>query len=122
VVDRRNPSGLKLHHHVLGHGDALDAPRSRVSVPRPIEALAGQRICSVATNGHYSIAAGRTVIAGVAPATEAGHSQIPQWACWSWGVTDTGAGWSGLGHGEHHADTSLPRHVVGIGVTRSVTD
>ena len=120
-VNRRNPNGLKLHHHVLGHGDALDAPRSRVSVPRPIEALAGQRICSVATNGHYAIAAGRTVIASVAPATDAGHAQRPQWACWSWGVPDQ-ADWHGLGHGEHHADTSLPRRVVGIGVTPSVTD
>ena len=123
-VDSRNPSDRELEHrrHVLGHGDALDAPCSRLSMPRPIEAIASQRICSVATNGHHSIAAGRTVIAGVAPASDAGHAQRPQWACWSWGVPDQTAVWHVLGHGEYHADTSLPRRVVGIGVTPSDTD
>ena len=53
VVDCRN-SDLKHCRHVLVHGGALDAHRSRFSEPRPIEALAGQRVCSLATNILYT--------------------------------------------------------------------
>ena len=63
VVDCRN-SDLKHCRHVLVHGGALDAPRSRFSEPRPIEALAGQRVCSLATNNstleNYKLASPRT--------------------------------------------------------------
>ena len=122
MVDHRNTrtSDLERVRHVLGHDDALDAPHSQFSLPRPIEALAGQRICSVVnTRDCQSIAAGWTVTAGVAPATD-GQAQRSQWACWSWG---RGNMWEVLGHGEKHADTSQPRRVVVIGVTPSeVTD
>ena len=107
-----NTAHLERFRHVLGHRDALDAPYSQISVPRPIEALAGQRICSVLTNSDHSIAAGWA----------AGHAQRPQWACWSWGCNDHPNAWQALGHGEKHADTSLPRRVVGIGGTPLVTD
>ena len=125
VVDSRNTSALERHRHVLGHGDTLDAPNyigARVSVPRPIEALAGQRICSVTNGCNYSIAAGWTVTAGVAPASHAGQAQRPQWACWSWGCDHSRDGWQAFGHGKKHADTSLPRRVVGIGATPSVAE
>ena len=126
VMDSRKPSDLERHRHVLGHGDTLDAPNyigARVSVPRPIEALAGQRICSVTTSYNCSIAAGWTVTAGVAPASHAGQAQRPQWACWSWGIiTQPGTSWHVFGHGRQHAQTSLPRRVVGIGAIPSVTD
>ena len=110
VVAVNDTGVVERRFHVLGHGDALDAPPSHFYVPRPIEALAGQSICSVATNSN--IAAGLTVIAGVAPATDAGHAQWPQWACWSWSVNFRPNSWH----------ESLPRRVVGIGVTPSVTD
>ena len=123
VVDTSQISDLKRQRHVLGHGDALDAPHSRVFVPQPIEALAGQRICSVTTSYNCSIAAGWTVTAGVAPASHAGQAQRPQWACWSWGIiTQPGTSWHVFGHGRQHAQTSLPRRVVGIGAIPSVTD
>ena len=110
--------------HSLGHGDAPDVPCSRVLIPRPIEALAGQRIRSVTTqtysersrsssDGFHSSAS--VFVAGWMD----GEAQRPQWACWSWGHV---LGWEALGHGEKHADTSLPRRVVGIGVTPPVTE
>ena len=96
--------------HVLGHGEVLNAPGQ--NIPRPIVALAGQRICSVVTTHNSSFAAGWTD----------GHAQRPQWACWSWGYNANADGWQALGHGNKHADTSLPRRVVGIGATPSVAE
>ena len=109
--------------HVLGHGEVFNALGPRPSMPRPIVALAGQRICSVTSSYDHSIAAGWTVTAGVAPASHAGQAQRPQWACWSWGIiTQPGTSWHVFGHGRRYAQTSLPRRVVGIGATPSVTD
>ena len=123
IVDTSQINDLERHRHVIGHGDALDAPHSRFCEPRRIEALAGQRICSVTTSYNCSIAAGWTVTAGVAPASHAGQAQRPQWACWSWGIiTQPGTRWHVFGHGVQHAQTSLPRRVVGIGAIPSVTD
>ena len=99
----------ELLRRVLGHGDAVDAPFTQLDVPRPIESLAGQHVCSVLTVGYTSFAAGWTD----------GHAQRPQWACWSWGYNGS---WQALGHGEKHVDTSLPRRVMGIGATLSVTE
>ena len=103
---------LERLRQVLGHGDAVDAPCTRFSMPRPIEALAGQHICSVVTTPTSGFAAGWTD----------GHAQRPQWACWSWGYNTCKDDWQALGHGEQHADTSLPRRVVGIGNTPTVTE
>ena len=102
----------ELLRRVLGHGDAVDAPFTQLDVPRPIESLAGQHVCSVLTVGYTSFAAGWTD----------GHAQRPQWACWSWGCDASKDRWRALGHGEKHADTSLPRRVVEIGVTPPATD
>ena len=100
------------HRHVLGHGDAVDVPATRLAVPRVIEALAGQHICSVVTTYDMNFAVGWTD----------GHAQRPQWACWSWGCDASKDRWRALGHGEKHADTSLPRRVVEIGATPPATD
>ena len=112
MVDTSQISDLERHRHVIGHGDALDAPHSRFCEPRRIEALAGQRICSVTTSCNYSIAAGWTD----------GHAQRPQSACWSWGYNANTDDWQALGHGKKHSDTTLPRRVVGIGAAPSVTE
>ena len=103
---------VERHRHVLGHGDAVDVPATRLAVPRVIEALAGQHICSVVTTYDMNFAVGWTD----------GHAQRPQWACWSWGCDASKDRWRALGHGEKHADTSLPRRVVEIGVTPPATD
>ena len=104
--------------HGLGHGAALDAPCSRVFIPRPIEALAGQRIRSVLTT-HTNLTDGLPNASAFAAGWMDGQAQRPQWACWSWGG---GRDCEALGHGEKHADTSLPRRVLGVGVTPPVTE
>ena len=127
MVDHRNTrtSDLERVRHVLGHDDALDAPHSQFSLPRPIEALAGQRIRSVPTQTYLERSSDHSdgfhsSASAFAAGWMDGEAQRPQWACWSWG---RGNMWEVLGHGEKHADTSQPRRVVVIGVTPSeVTD
>ena len=111
VAEAYDSENVDRPRHLLGHGDAVDAPCTRLYMPRPIEALAGQHVCSVLTTNNACFAAGWTD----------GHAQRPQWACWSWGYNSFAEHWQSLGHGEKHANTSLPRRVVGMGVATSVT-
>ena len=112
VAEAYDSENVDRPRQLLGHGDAVDVPCTRLYMPRPIEALAGQHVCSVVTSYNACFAAGWTD----------GHAQRPQWACWSWGYNTFTDDWQALGHGEKHVNTSLPRRVVGIGVAPPATD
>ena len=99
----------------LGHGDTPNKARKHLLTPRPIKALAGQRISQIFAGRYHSIVAGFTSGAGNAPATS-GQVTNAQRAYWSWG--SPGASPLILGRDENrHPDKSVPHRVMGIGAT-----
>ena len=109
-IDRQ---GRAMDH--LGHGDTLNKARKHLLTPRPIKALAGQRISQIFAGRYHSIVAGFTSGAGNAPATS-GQVTNAQRAYWSWGSPS--ARHLILGREENrHPDKSVPHRVMGIGAT-----
>ena len=144
LTDQHQRMITKLNNNdILGRPDTAG---SDAYTPQRVTALAGQRVCSIATSAMHSIAAGWIQIAsdacnqsrfmyrpGELYAHEAaGYNEAeadqPQWACWSWGAGDsllvnfTNATNACLGRGEYEKSRATPHPALVMGLGTRVAE